>query len=125
MAGLFLRYHLFLSIGMIFLAIWKAAFENLPAITKAVQSVVTAIVPSATLEQFSTPSLPPDVAIAQGVEEAIRYMPVYAIFGLGMYALSSVLYKVATFEDCKAAAVELNKEIEDAKKKLEAKGFKF
>lgn len=125
MSGLFLRYHLFLSIGMIFLAIWKASFENLPAITKAVQTLVTAIIPSSILEQLSTPSMPPDVAITQGVEEAIRYMPVYAIFVMGMYALSSVLYKVATFEDCKAAAVELNKEIEDAKKKLAAKGFKF
>ncbi len=125
MAGLFLRYHLFLSIGMIFLAVWKASFENLPLITEAVQSMVTATIPLSVLEQMSTPSMPPDVAISQGVEEAIRYMPVYAIVTLGVYALSSVLYKVATFGDCKEAAMELNKEIEDAKKKLEKKGFKF
>ena len=52
-------------------------------------------------------------------------MPVYAIIFLGIYALSSVIYKVVTFEDCNDAAVELSEEIEGAKKKLKEKGFTF
>ena len=55
----------------------------------------------------------------------ITYMPIWAIILLGIYALSSVLYKVATFGDCPEAAIELSGQIEEAKQKLMKQGFKF
>uniref|UniRef100_A0A0N4TNG6 Dolichol-phosphate mannosyltransferase subunit 3 n=1 Tax=Brugia pahangi TaxID=6280 RepID=A0A0N4TNG6_BRUPA len=50
--------------------------------------------------------------------EFILYLPIYAIFLLGIYAMCNVLYGVATFNDCHQAREELKKEIEDAKADL-------
>ncbi|KAL4002318.1 Dolichol-phosphate mannosyltransferase subunit 3 (DPM3) family protein [Acanthocheilonema viteae] len=50
--------------------------------------------------------------------EFILHLPVYAIFLLGIYATCSVLYGVATFNDCPEAREELKKEIDDAKADL-------
>jgi len=52
-------------------------------------------------------------------------MPIHAIILLGIYALTSVLYKVATFGDCSAAGVELSNDILVAKEKLKSAGFTF
>ncbi|EFO25379.1 dolichol Phosphate Mannosyltransferase family member [Loa loa] len=48
----------------------------------------------------------------------ILYLPIYAIFLLGIYATCNVVYGVATFNDCPDAEEELKKEIEDAKTDL-------
>lgn len=58
-------------------------------------------------------------------EIIITYLPLWALICLGVYALSSVLYKVVTFEDCAAASVELAGEIEIAKERLKERGFEF
>lgn len=50
--------------------------------------------------------------------EFILYLPVYAIFLLGIYAICNVLYGVVTFNDCAEAREELKKEIADAKADL-------
>lgn len=50
--------------------------------------------------------------------EFILYLPVYVIVLLGIYAVCSVLYGVATFNDCMDAREELRKEIEEAKMDL-------
>lgn len=42
-----------------------------------------------------------------------------------MYAVVTVLYRVFTFNDCPEAAEELQKQIDEAKADLSAKGFKF
>lgn len=44
---------------------------------------------------------------------------------LKIYAVSTVLYRVFTFNDCKEAAEEIQKQILEAKKDLKSKGFKF
>lgn len=42
-----------------------------------------------------------------------------------MYAGVTVLYRVFTFNDCPEAAEELQKQIDEAKADLSAKGFAF
>jgi dolichyl-phosphate mannosyltransferase polypeptide 3 len=100
MTGL-LRYQLFLSAFILFLGLWKASVARLTIIQK-------------------TLSIDPDIT-----KIIIIYLPIWAILLLGFYALFSVLYKVATFGDCPEAAIELSRQIEEAKKKLSQKGFKF
>jgi hypothetical protein len=52
-------------------------------------------------------------------------MPLWAILCLGVYALSSVLYRVSTLGDRPDAASELTTEISLAKESLRAAGFAF
>ena len=100
MAGL-LRYQLFLSIFILFLSLWKTSLTN-----------------ASTIQRYSPfPS--------STTEVIITYLPLWALICLGMYALSCVLYKVATFEDCAGASLELGREIEIAKEKLKSRGFEF
>eukprot|EP01083_Nonionella_stella_P018899 52574_1 len=102
-----LRYQLFLSIGIIFLAIWKASLSNLDSLK-------------------SHPLLQSSLGLSQSsIEILVTYLPIWAILCLGVYALSSVLYRVATFGDCPEAADELSKQIVGAKEKLKAAGFAF
>ena len=100
MAGL-LRYQLFLSIFILFLSLWKTSLTN-----------------ASTIQRYSPfPS--------STTEVIITYLPLWALICLGMYALSCVLYKVVTFEDCAGASLELGREIEIAKEKLKSRGFEF
>ncbi|KAK0397817.1 hypothetical protein QR680_002283 [Steinernema hermaphroditum] len=48
----------------------------------------------------------------------ITYAPIIAIMLLGIYAVLSVLYGVATFNDCEYAKVSLQKEISEARADL-------
>ena len=57
------------------------------------------------------------------LELLVRYMPLWAILSLGVYALSSVIYRVSTLGDRPDAASELTTEISLAKEKLRAAGF--
>jgi dolichyl-phosphate mannosyltransferase polypeptide 3 len=100
MAGL-LRYQLFLSIFVVFISLWKTSLNN-----------------TSNLQRIS-----PFSSSTTGI--IITYLPVWAILCLGVYALSSVLYKVATFEDCAEASVELGREIEVAKERLKERGFEL
>ncbi|XP_014243814.1 dolichol-phosphate mannosyltransferase subunit 3 [Cimex lectularius] len=54
----------------------------------------------------------------------ILYSPVILVFSLGVYALSSVLWGVLTFNDCPDAAEELQRQIKEAKEDLRKKGLK-
>jgi len=49
--------------------------------------------------------------------------PVFLVGLFGIYALAVLVYRVATFNDCEAAAKELRLEIEEAKKDLKGKGL--
>mmetsp|Transcript_13015 Transcript_13015/g.23920 ORF Transcript_13015/g.23920 Transcript_13015/m.23920 type:complete len:112 (-) Transcript_13015:136-471(-) len=111
MASLLLRYQLFLSIGVVFLAIWKASLANLDSIQSFWSS-------SSSLGLASSPS-------TIRIELLVTYLPLWALLSLGLYALFSVLYRVATFGDCPEAADELSKQIVTAKEKLNAAGFAF
>ena len=114
MAGL-LRYQFFLSICIIFLGIWKASLARL----NSIQSL---------LEQIPLSSLgfPIKLSVPRPVTAAvIVWLPLWALLLLGIYALLSVIYRVATFGDYPDAAVELSAQIEEAKMKLKERGFDF
>lgn len=49
----------------------------------------------------------------------------YPFHLLQLYAVITVLYRVFTFNDCPEAAAEIQKQIDEAKADLSAKGFKF
>uniref|UniRef100_A0A0N5CAZ9 Dolichol-phosphate mannosyltransferase subunit 3 n=1 Tax=Strongyloides papillosus TaxID=174720 RepID=A0A0N5CAZ9_STREA len=49
---------------------------------------------------------------------SLGYIPFVVVGGLGMYALFSVAYGVATFNDCKEAQKELMDQVAEAKKEL-------
>ncbi|KAL7516197.1 hypothetical protein ACHAWX_001239 [Stephanocyclus meneghinianus] len=96
-----LRYQLFLSLVILFLSLWKSALNNIVSLQRAL------------------PFSPSANAVI------ITYLPLWALIMLGIYALTSVLVRVATFEDCSDAGVELGREIEEAKLRLEKRGFEF
>ncbi|GJQ75393.1 hypothetical protein Trydic_g23568 [Trypoxylus dichotomus] len=56
-------------------------------------------------------------------EILILYSPVIAVLLFGVYAASVVLYRVFTFNDCEEAAIELHKEIAEARTDLKKLGL--
>ncbi|CAL7936278.1 unnamed protein product [Xylocopa violacea] len=50
------------------------------------------------------------------------FVPLIVLFLFGLYAAIVVLYRVFTFNNCQNAAVELQEQIEEAKKDLHNKG---
>lgn len=55
----------------------------------------------------------------------IQFLPIILLICFGVFALAVILYRVATFNDCKSAAEELQAEIKEARTALRKKGFKF
>ncbi|CAG9770239.1 unnamed protein product [Ceutorhynchus assimilis] len=51
--------------------------------------------------------------------------PIIFVVLFGLFSLALVLYRVFTFNNCDEAAVELQKEILEAKEDLKRLGFKF
>lgn len=62
----------------------------------------------------------PVLTINYGYIWALLYIMVY-----GLYALSLVIYKSVTFNDCRSAADSLKQEIVEARIGLVKKGFNF
>jgi Dolichol-phosphate mannosyltransferase subunit 3 (DPM3) len=88
MLGL-LRYQVFLVYGFVFLAVWQGAKMN--------QDVATASFTARIVVDFA---------------------PLWAILLLGMYAATSIIYKVLTFNDCTDATAELEGQIKEAKAEM-------
>ncbi|KAL3757459.1 hypothetical protein ACHAWU_006666 [Discostella pseudostelligera] len=116
-----LSYQIFLSIGIIFLQVWYTCLLNLEKITAWWSSRLNNII------SISGGGV---ISVSGGsgssthiIEIIIRYLPVWTILSLGIYALSMVLVRVHTMKDCPEAAVELAKEIEMAKESLRRKGL--
>ena len=107
-----LRYQIFLIMGLVFLQLWRVSLNN----KDTIKSYITTL--SSTLSTNSTIS-------STTIDISINCMPLIAILTLGIYALTSVLYKVVTFGDCPEAALELSKEILVAKDKLKNAGFAY
>ncbi|XP_045501290.1 uncharacterized protein LOC123698615 [Colias croceus] len=55
----------------------------------------------------------------------ILLSPIWLIIVFGLYALTVVLYRVFTFNNCEAAFLELQRQIKEANKDLVAKGLKW
>ena len=65
------------------------------------------------------------IAIPDTCMNVLYYLPIYLLMSFACYSLAVVGYGVATFNNCEKAAEELKQEIQEAKKYLKRKGFKF
>nr|XP_012232737.1 PREDICTED: dolichol-phosphate mannosyltransferase subunit 3 [Linepithema humile] len=54
--------------------------------------------------------------------KTILSLPIASLVLFGLYTVTVVLYRVFTFNTCESAAVELQKQIEEARKDLQSKG---
>ncbi|KAM6435722.1 dolichol-phosphate mannosyltransferase subunit 3 [Liasis olivaceus] len=52
-------------------------------------------------------------------------LPTYLLVTLGCYSLGVVGYRLATFNDCQAASLELQAQIREARADLARRGMKF
>ena len=96
-----LRYQIFLVYGAIFLATWWMLLSRLPPGAEEHGDEQTTI----SIETI-----------------LIRYLPIWAILLLGLYAASSVVYGVIIFKDTPDAAVELDRQITEAKQEMTKRG---
>lgn len=55
----------------------------------------------------------------------ILISPVVFVMLFGLYAVTVILYRVFTFNDCEEAAKELQEEIKEARQDLQDKGLKW
>jgi len=96
-----LRYQLFLGYGVAFAAVWCAALQRKDEIasTLGTSSSVTSLV--------------------------VDYAPIWAILVLGVYAVLSVAYRVATMADYPDAAEEIDMQVKEAKAALIKMGVKM
>ncbi|XP_018540525.1 dolichol-phosphate mannosyltransferase subunit 3 [Lates calcarifer] len=66
-----------------------------------------------------------DLSLPQTYREVAWPMPLYLLVSFGCYSLATVGYRVATFNDCEEAAIELQEQIKEAKEDLRKKGLKM
>ncbi|XP_018394021.1 PREDICTED: dolichol-phosphate mannosyltransferase subunit 3 [Cyphomyrmex costatus] len=60
--------------------------------------------------------------LAKEWREIILFLPIISLFLFGLYAITVVLFRVFTFNTCESAAIELQQQIEEAKRDLQSKG---
>ncbi|XP_072026497.1 dolichol-phosphate mannosyltransferase subunit 3-like [Amphiura filiformis] len=65
------------------------------------------------------------VPLDSAVKDVILLSPIYLLIVFACYSLATIGYRVYTFNDCEGAAEELKQEIEEARKDLKKRGFKF
>ncbi|CAM4674658.1 dolichol-phosphate mannosyltransferase subunit 3 isoform X2 [Lepidochelys kempii] len=58
-------------------------------------------------------------------QQVLWPFPVYLLVAFGCYSLATVGYRLATFNDCEAAAKELQEQIREARADLSRRGLKF
>ena len=95
-----LRYQLFTSYLIIFLALWKALLTNEKAV----------------VENLSF--LPEDIS-----KLCIKFAPLLLLVGLALYALTSIGISMLSFKDCPEAAKEIEDQVKEAKLHLRKKGI--
>mmetsp|Transcript_9786 Transcript_9786/g.18746 ORF Transcript_9786/g.18746 Transcript_9786/m.18746 type:complete len:103 (+) Transcript_9786:102-410(+) len=57
------------------------------------------------------------------VDVLMDWAPVWAILALGVYAAVSIFYGVANFRDCPEAATEIEQQVIEARKELKRRGI--
>ena len=83
-----LRYQVFLFYGVLFLAVWQGAKMN------------------------------QDETAGPAAKILVDFAPLWAIIALGIYALSTIIYNVMTFNDCPEAAKEIDRQVKEAKAEM-------
>ncbi|XP_053719246.1 dolichol-phosphate mannosyltransferase subunit 3 [Synchiropus splendidus] len=66
-----------------------------------------------------------DLKVPPLYREVAWPMPFYLLVTFGCYSLATVGYRVATFNDCEEAALELQQQIKEAQRDLQKKGLKL
>ncbi|XP_008336102.1 dolichol-phosphate mannosyltransferase subunit 3-like [Cynoglossus semilaevis] len=66
-----------------------------------------------------------DLSLPDTYRDVAWPMPLYLLVSFGCYSLATVGYRVATFNDCEDAALELQQQIKEAKDDLKRKGLKM
>ena len=89
-----LRYQIFLTYAIAFLSLWGMALKKKSEL---------------------------DLPLAGDL--LIDWAPLWAIVAIGLYLLSVLILGVISFKDCPQAAVELESEVEEAKRDLRKRGI--
>lgn len=63
--------------------------------------------------------------IRKEYHEIIITLPVYLLITFACFTLGMIGFRVATFNDCVEASRELKEQIEEARRDLEKKGYKY
>uniref|UniRef100_A0A8D2ZNW1 Dolichol-phosphate mannosyltransferase subunit 3 n=1 Tax=Scophthalmus maximus TaxID=52904 RepID=A0A8D2ZNW1_SCOMX len=66
-----------------------------------------------------------DLRLSRTYREVAWPMPLYLLVSFGCYSLATVGYRVATFNDCEEAALELQQQIQEAREDLRKRGLKM
>lgn len=66
-----------------------------------------------------------DADVTDSTKDVILFLPVFVLVMFAFYSIFVIGYRVATFNDCLAAAEELQVDIKEARSDLTKKGFKF
>jgi Dolichol-phosphate mannosyltransferase subunit 3 (DPM3) len=96
-----LRYQVFLSYGVAFLATWLYCLINKDTIIATAAANIT-----------NTP------VVQRILDIIITFAPIFAIVLLGIYLLSRLILGVLSFEDCPDAAKEIDTQIAEAKTEM-------
>ena len=115
-----LRYQLFLASTVLFLQVWRTSLANIDHLKSWAAAIAKSIGGGCRGDGGTAPDSASTICV---LELLVRYMPLWAILSLRVYALSSVLYHVSTLVDRPDVALELMTEISLAKEKLRAAGF--
>ncbi|XP_035170195.1 dolichol-phosphate mannosyltransferase subunit 3 [Oxyura jamaicensis] len=68
---------------------------------------------------------PPGLRLPAPCRQALLPLPAYLLVAFGCYALATVGYRLATFNDCEEAAAELREHISEAREDLRRRGLRF
>jgi dolichyl-phosphate mannosyltransferase polypeptide 3 len=91
-----LRYQVFIAYGAVFLAIWYKALS------------------------FRNEA---KADLSKEVDLLITFAPVWAVLGLGIYAVSNLIHGVSNMSDCPNAAKEIEKNVKEARKDMKKRGI--
>ncbi|KAF0024578.1 dolichol-phosphate mannosyltransferase subunit 3 [Scophthalmus maximus] len=64
-----------------------------------------------------------DLRLSRTYREVAWPMPLYLLVSFGCYSLATVGYRLATFNDCEEAALELQQQIQEAREDLRKRGL--
>lgn len=101
-----LRYQIVTGYVVAFLSMWIFALSRIDELKEPITQAATAT------------ALSPELIIL-----LIEWAPAVAILLLGIYALSALVIGVIQFKDCPEAAIELEKQVEEAKRELKKRGL--
>ncbi|NXU50163.1 DPM3 mannosyltransferase, partial [Turnix velox] len=68
---------------------------------------------------------PPGLRLPEPYRQVLLPLPLYLLVAFGCYSLATVGYRLATFNDCREAAAELQEHIRTARDDLRRRGLRF